>query len=287
MFVQKCYPLKTLCVFRRCGILIKELAYAKINLALDVFQKRSDGYHELKMIMMPIDLHDVLTFENNDQIKLHTNVDIENNAIIKTALMMQKKYHVLKGALISLEKNIPIGAGLAGGSADIAATIRGLNRLWDLNLSIGEMEDIAISLGSDTLFCLHNQTSYVHGRGEHLLFIHTPPIDKIYLIKADIESSTKAVFEKHQLVSKKNTFNRLFKLYINEKYKKFFTKTYNDLTKTSISLYPKLNEIHQKLKKAKVRFLMSGSGSTFYILKFHHEDTDYAQKLREIGLNYI
>ena len=267
--------------------MIKEQAFAKINLALDVYRKREDGYHELKMIMMPIDLHDVITFEENDALVVTSSIHIENNAVIKTAELIKSRYHVLKGANIHVEKHIPIGAGLAGGSADIAATIRGLNQLWELNLSIKDMENIAITLGSDTLFCLHNKTAYVYGRGEHLLFVQNPPIDKIYLIQSAVHASTKVVFENHRLVSKKHTFNRLFKSYINEKYRRFFRKTYNDLTKTTLSIYPELNEIYQKLKKSKIPFMMSGSGSTFYILKFHKDVTNYQAKLDEIGLNYI
>ncbi|MDX9690864.1 MAG: 4-(cytidine 5'-diphospho)-2-C-methyl-D-erythritol kinase [Acholeplasmataceae bacterium] len=267
--------------------MIKEKAYAKINLILDVQGKRFDGYHELKMIMMPIELHDVITFEDSDVISLISNVQINQNAILKTVHLIKERFHINRGAIITLEKNIPIGAGLAGGSADIAATIRGLNQLWNLNLDINDMAKIATELGSDTLFCLYNKTAYVYGRGEHLLFINQPPIDEIFLITSDVEASTKTVFENHQLVSRKNRFNRLFKYYINEKYKKFFAKTYNDLTKTSWSVYPKLEEIAKKIKKARLPFLMTGSGSTFFILKLSHEKVDYKAKIAKMGLNFI
>lgn len=267
--------------------MIKEIAYAKINLTLDVYGKRDDGYHELKMIMIPIELHDVLTFKKADKIELTSNIDIEHNAIVKTANYVKEKYRCPYGANIHLEKHIPIGAGLAGGSADIAATIRGLNQLWELNLGMSDMEEIAISLGSDTLFCLHNKPAYVYGRGEHLLFIQQPPIHKIFLCVSPIQASTKTVFEHHRLVSKKNRFNRLLKLYINDKFKKFFTKTYNDLTKSTLVAYPELNETYLKLKKSKLPFLMTGSGSTFYVIEFSSKQSHYKAKLDEIGLNYI
>ena len=267
--------------------MIKEKAYAKINLALDVFGKREDGYHELKMIMIPIELHDILTFEKSDQIELTSNIYIEQNAIIKTANYIKDKYHYPHGVSIHLDKKIPIGAGLAGGSADIAATIRGLNQLWELNLELNEMEGIAISLGSDTLFCLHNKPAYVYGRGEHLLFIQNPPIQRIFLCVSSVQASTKAVFEKHQLVSKKNRFNRLLKCYINEKFERFFAKTYNDLTKSTLEVYPILNETYQLLKKSKLPFLMTGSGSTFYVAEFLSKQDDYKEKLDKIGLKYI
>ncbi len=225
--------------------MIKELAYAKINLALDVVGKRSDGYHELKMIMIPINLHDVLTFEKDDFIHLDSNLFIENNAILKTAFKMKEQYHVLSGAHIKLTKNIPIGGGLAGGSADIAATIRGLNQLWELNLSLPNMETIALSLGSDTLFCLHNRPAYVHGRGENILFIKTPPIKSIYLFPSPINVSTKKIFENHQISYHIHRFDRLFKRYVNEKYRSFFKRTYNSLTKTTLTCYPELKESYK------------------------------------------
>ena len=95
--------------------MIKEKAYAKINLILDVQGKRFDGYHELKMIMMPIELHDVITFEDSDVISLISNVQINQNAILKTVHLIKERFHINRGAIITLEKNIPIGAGLAGG----------------------------------------------------------------------------------------------------------------------------------------------------------------------------
>ncbi|OHE24802.1 MAG: 4-(cytidine 5'-diphospho)-2-C-methyl-D-erythritol kinase, partial [Tenericutes bacterium GWA2_35_7] len=133
--------------------MIVEKAYAKINIALDVVRKRKDGYHDLKMIMIPLELHDVITFSHHDKdIILNSEVPIENNAIIKTAKLIKSMFDVKQGAIITLEKHIPIGAGLGGGSADIAATIRGLNQLWELDLSTEKQEEIALKLGSDTLF---------------------------------------------------------------------------------------------------------------------------------------
>jgi len=267
--------------------MIKEIAYAKINLTLDVVGKRPDGYHELKMIMIPISLHDVLTFEKADDVTLESNVYIENNAILKTALIMKDQFHVSAGVHIELTKNIPIGGGLAGGSADIAATIRGLNQLWELNLSLPDLEDLALSLGSDTLFCLHNKPAYVHGRGENLLFIQTPPIESIYLYPSSIGVSTKVVFENHQISYNKHRFDRLFKLYLNEKYKTFFNKTYNALTQTTLKCYPELKKQYKTVKKIVHHAIMSGSGSTFYILSFHENDKKLFDKTVKYGIPFI
>ena len=102
--------------------MIRELAHAKINLALDVVKKRKDGFHELQMIMVPINLFDTLEFELADVITLESDVKIENNSVMKAAKLMQTRFKIDQGAKIKLSKKIPIGAGLGGGSADIAAT---------------------------------------------------------------------------------------------------------------------------------------------------------------------
>ncbi|MBN2300077.1 MAG: 4-(cytidine 5'-diphospho)-2-C-methyl-D-erythritol kinase, partial [Acholeplasmataceae bacterium] len=177
--------------------MIKEKAYAKINLTLDVVRKRVDGFHELQMIVIPIELHDTLTFEKSNQVTLESNIEIENNSILKATYLMQKEYNINLGAKIKLNKQIPIGAGLGGGSADIAATLRGLNHLWELNKPLEDLEDLALKLGSDTLFCLYNQPAYVYGRGENLLFIEMPPIEDIYLILSQINVSTANIFKHH------------------------------------------------------------------------------------------
>ena len=266
--------------------MIVEKAYAKINIALDVVRKRKDGYHDLKMIMIPLELHDVITFSHHDKdIILNSEVPIENNAIIKTAKLIKSMFDVKQGAIITLEKHIPIGAGLGGGSADIAATIRGLNQLWELDLSTEKQEEIALKLGSDTLFCLHNTPAYVYGRGENLLFIQTPPIKDIYLFYPDIEVSTKDIFLNHRIDFSPHRFNRLFTLYINEKYDTFFNKTYNVLTPTTQKCHPDFALFLRKVQKINKQAQMSGSGSTVYILTFKENDTKIINKIQKSGLN--
>jgi 4-diphosphocytidyl-2-C-methyl-D-erythritol kinase len=267
--------------------MLKEIANAKINLALDVVGKRLDGYHDLKMIMMPIELHDVLSFESSKEIELISNVQIENNGVLKAAHLMKSHFNIKDGAKITLEKNIPIGAGLGGGSADIAATLRGLARLWKLDVTMKDLKDLALQLGSDTLFCLFNQTAYVYGRGEHILFVKTPPIKNIYLFTSPINVSTKYVFENHKIKSSKHRFDRLFKLYLNEKYHLFIKKTYNDLTVTTLSLYPELKELEKRIRKLRKPYLMSGSGSTFYISSFEEKKNDFIAKLAQNGSIFI
>lgn len=267
--------------------MIKECAYAKVNLALDVVGKREDGYHELKMIMIPIELHDEITFELADDIILKSNIDIPDNGVLKAAYALQKKSRVRAGALITLNKKIPIGAGIAGGSADIAATLRGLSKLWELNLELKDLEEIALSLGSDTLFCLYNRPAYVFGRGEHLLFIHTPPIETIYLFTSPVNVSTGLVFSNHVISHQPKQFDRLFRLYLNDHYRFFFRKTYNHLMKTSLQLYPELDSTWQKIKKISKFSMMSGSGATFFIPVLKGSKSSLKQKIQRLGLETI
>ncbi|MBE0700208.1 MAG: 4-(cytidine 5'-diphospho)-2-C-methyl-D-erythritol kinase [Acholeplasmataceae bacterium] len=261
--------------------MIEEKAHAKINLALDVVRKRKDGFHELKMIMIPVELHDVLRFETHESVFLESNIEIENNAILKATNLMQKTFGIKQGAKITLIKNIPIGAGLGGGSADIAATIRGLNRLWQLNLEMDALEEIAISLGSDTLFCLYERPAFVYGRGEKMLFIERPPIKDIYVFPHQQSVSTKAVFKAHKVTHQAKRFDRLFRLYLNEKYTMFFKSTYNDLAKTTFRVYPEIKKHYKSIRKIDSGAFMSGSGSSMYLLSFSKNIDEMAKKIEK------
>lgn len=264
--------------------MIEERAYAKLNLALDVLKKRMDGYHELNMIMIPIELYDTLYFEPSDTIEVISNIEIKDNAILKAAVLMKEKYQVALGAKITLHKTIPLGAGLAGGSADIAATLRGLNQLWQLNLSLADLEPLALRLGSDTLFCLYNKSAYVYGRGEHLLFIDTFPHVPIYLFFPDLSVSTKTVFEHHQIQAQPQRFQRILSLYINHRFKKMMRRTFNQLLPTTLFCYPELIPYYKKTRQISRNVMMSGSGSTFFLVSFKKNQHKIEEKIAKMGL---
>ena len=147
---------------------------AKINLHLEVIGKREDGFHELAMIMQNIDLSDYLEFQINNEglIKLESDCNdlslSSDNLIVKSANLLRKKSNVDFGANIFLRKNIPIGAGLAGGSSNAAATLIGLNKLWNLNLDQQILCSLASSLGSDIPFFINGGIQLCFGRGEIL-----------------------------------------------------------------------------------------------------------------------
>ena len=146
-------------------------AAAKINLAIDVLRKRPDGYHEVSMIMQSLALYDTITVRAvKGDIKVTSNNDRlpvdEGNIVYKAAEYLKLKYNVKEGALINIEKTIPIAAGLAGGSADAAMTLKLLNNVWDLRLSRNEMLEAGKKLGSDVPFCIQGGTALAEGTGE-------------------------------------------------------------------------------------------------------------------------
>ncbi|MFO8069941.1 MAG: 4-(cytidine 5'-diphospho)-2-C-methyl-D-erythritol kinase [Alkalibacterium sp.] len=177
-----------------------EKAPAKINLCLNVLRKREDGFHEMEMIMTPIDLADRLTFNlRPEEISLDSNSSFmpldERNIVYQTARLLKDTYQVNQGADIFIEKNIPIAAGLGGGSSDAAATLRGLNRLWDLNLTIDQLAHLGIQIGSDVPFCVYNRTAFVSGRGDIVEPIEAFPKAWVILVKPPKGISSWTVFK--------------------------------------------------------------------------------------------
>lgn len=177
-----------------------EKAPAKINLCLNVLRKREDGFHEMEMIMTPIDLADRLTFDlTREVITLDSNSSFmpldERNIVYKTAQLLKSTCKVNAGADIFIEKHIPIAAGLGGGSSDAAATLRGLNRLWELDLTLDELARLGEQIGSDVPFCVYNQTSFVSGRGEIVEPICPFPKAWVVLVKPPKGISSWTVFK--------------------------------------------------------------------------------------------
>ncbi|MBH5320729.1 4-(cytidine 5'-diphospho)-2-C-methyl-D-erythritol kinase [Paenibacillus sp. GSMTC-2017] len=179
---------------------IYEKAPAKINLLLDVLRKRDDGYHEVEMIMTMVDLADRLEMQElpRDTIMLTSQVGYipldEKNLAFQAARLIKERYGVSKGVYIHLDKKIPVAAGLAGGSSDAAAALRGLNRLWGLGISEDELCLLGAELGSDVPFCVTGGTALARGRGEKLEPIHNPPQCWVVLAKPPINVSTADVY---------------------------------------------------------------------------------------------
>ena len=177
---------------------------AKINLHLEVIGKRKDGFHELAMIMQNIDLSDYLEFQINNEglIKLESDCNdlslSSDNLIVKSANLLRKKSNIEFGANIFLRKNIPIGAGLAGGSSNAAATLIGLNKLWNLKIDQKTLCSLASKLGSDIPFFINGGIQLCFGRGEILEKLHSKLEYGVLLLKnPNVSVSTAETYKKY------------------------------------------------------------------------------------------
>ena len=177
-------------------------ALAKINLGLDVIGKREDGYHEVRMIMQTINMYDQLEIEKKDEpgISITTNLPFiptdERNLVYKAAKLLMDEFDIREGITVELQKFIPVAAGMAGGSSDAAATMIGMNRLFNLGLTVKEMMKRAVAIGADVPYCLLRGTALAEGIGEKLRPL--PPCPNCYVLigKPAISVSTKMVYEK-------------------------------------------------------------------------------------------
>ncbi len=176
-------------------------AYAKINLGLDVLRRRADGYHEVKMIMQTVGIYDVLTFAKCKEPGIWLTVNQselpcdKDNLIYKAAMLVMQTYDIKEGVKIELQKNIPIAAGMAGGSTDAAAVFHGLKELFDLPMDIRKMQQLGVKIGADVPYCIVGGTALSEGIGEILTQLPSPPKAYLVIAKPDINVSTKFVYE--------------------------------------------------------------------------------------------
>ena len=175
-------------------------AYAKINIGLDVLRRRADGYHEVKMIMQTVDIYDELVLERRKQPGIELRMDNSelpsggDNLICRAADLLFREKEITGGVNISLTKRIPIAAGMAGGSADAAAALRGVNELFDLGYSQKELQALGVGLGADIPYCLAGGTMLSEGIGEILTPLPAPPAAHLVIAKPDINVSTAFVY---------------------------------------------------------------------------------------------
>ncbi|MEB6215526.1 4-(cytidine 5'-diphospho)-2-C-methyl-D-erythritol kinase [Mammaliicoccus sciuri] len=252
--------------------MIYETAPAKINLTLDTLYKREDGYHEVEMIMTTIDLNDRLTFECRDDGEII--IDVEHNFVpsdhrnlaYKAAKLMQDRYNIEEGVKISLEKSIPISAGLAGGSSDAAATFRGLNELWGINESLETLSELASEIGSDISFCIYGKTALCQGRGEKITHLPKPPSAWVVIAKPDIGVSTPEIYGALDLENKDEVQTQAcLKAIENNDYATMCQSLGNSLEKVTMQLYPEVEKLKNTMSNTGVdAALMSGSGPTIY-----------------------
>lgn len=259
----------------RLKLLVK--APAKINLSLDVLGKRQDGYHEVKMIMTTIDLADRLELtelaEDRIEILSHNRYvpDDQRNLAYQAAKLLKEKFNVKKGVSITIEKTIPVAAGLAGGSSDAAATLRGLNKLWNLGLTIDELAELGVEIGSDVSFCVYGGTAIATGRGEKIEHIKTPPSCWVILAKPHIGVSTADVYGNLKLnrVTHPNV-DKMVDVINSGDYKGICDTVGNVLEDVTFGMHPEVARIKSQMKRFGAdAVLMSGSGPTVFGLVHH------------------
>ena len=264
---------------------MKERAFAKINLCLDVVRRREDGYHELNMIMVPIDFYDVVEINIADEMSLKTNAGYlpidEKNTVIKAIQVLREEYGFEENFEIILTKHIPTQAGLAGGSADGAAAMRIVKKLLNLEIDDNKMNELAKKVGADVPFCIHSRPAVVTGIGENLEYFDLESDFIVFLVKPNRGVSTKMAFE--QLNFEKCTHpdaQAMKKALIEQDYEAVLNQLGNSLEESAYRLVPQIASIRKEL----LNFgfdgaLMSGSGSTVFGITKNEALADRAVKV--------
>ena len=246
-------------------------AHAKVNLTLDVLGKRPDGFHEVAMLMQAVELHDTLHIS-----PIESGIELtcdraglpcdKTNLAFRAAELMCGEYGK-SGVRIHLEKRIPIAAGLAGGSTDAAAVIKGLNALWELALPAERLEEMAACLGSDVPFCLWGGLAKAVGRGEILQPLPDSQNWGVVLVKPEFEVSTAWVYGNFSgdRVKRRPDETRILEALSNKNLAGVSAELVNVLETVTIAKYPELETLKEKLLKAGAAgVLMSGSGPTVF-----------------------
>jgi 4-diphosphocytidyl-2-C-methyl-D-erythritol kinase len=277
-------------ISERKGVAVLARAPAKVNLFLEVLRKRPDGYHEIATLMVAVSLYDTLEFTEEESGRLELTCDEPSlscgpdNLVWRAAELLRQRYGVSRGARIRLTKRIPLAAGLAGGSSDAAATLAGLNRLWDLGLSRPELATRAAELGSDVAFFFATPAAWCTGRGE--IVTPTPLGKPLHLLLAcpDAGLATADVYRGVTLPDKPLDGQAIRQALAGGDLREVGRELYNRLQPAAEKLCPEVVETYARLGKGgALGRLMSGSGtSVFALCAGRREAVDSARRLREL-----
>lgn len=272
-------------------------ALAKINLGLDVLRRKEDGYHEVKMIMQTIHLHDQIHIKKieEDEIKIRTNLyylpNNENNLAYKAAKLLKDEFDLPGGVSIQLKKVIPVAAGMAGGSSDAAAVLFGMNKMYGLKLSMQELMDRGVKLGADVPYCIMRGTALAEGIGEKLTKLPAMPKCHILIAKPPINVSTKFVYENLHANDLKPEDHPNVDIQIEAleegNLEKLVANMGNVLERVTVPEYPVINEIKQMMVDCgALGSMMSGSGPTvFGIFTNYVQAQEAYKKIEQSGLS--
>jgi 4-diphosphocytidyl-2-C-methyl-D-erythritol kinase len=252
--------------------IISRKAYAKINLGLDVVRRLPNGYHEVRMIMQNVGIYDVLTFAKAEEGILlqvdNQEVPVDgNNLICKAAKLLLETAGIQGGVRITLEKNIPIAAGMAGGSTDAAAAFLGINELYEIGYDIEQLKALGVKIGADVPYCIQGGTALAEGIGEVLSELPAPPACHLLVAKPDINVSTKFVYENLRAneLEYHPDIDGMIKALDSGDLKGITDRLGNVLETVTVPAYPIIQKIKDVMLAAGAEnALMSGSGPTVF-----------------------
>ncbi len=269
---------------------LKLISHAKVNLTLDVLGKRDDNYHNVEMIMQTIDLSDKLSF-----IKIKEGIEIltnnpqlpvgEDNLIYQAASLLFNEFNLNGGLKIELNKEIPIAAGLAGGSSNAAATLVAINKLWDLGLTTEELVIRGKELGADVPFCIEGGTKLATGIGTELEAL--PEVPELYLIVVNppLEVSTARVYGELDINKRESQIqtDKVIKELKRRDEKLIVDNMANLLEGVTLNMYPQVLDLKIKVEELTQKALMAGSGPTILgFVKDSKEAKQIKSKLHSI-----
>lgn len=251
-------------------------AYAKVNLALDVLRRRENGYHDVRMIMQNLDIYDELEFTvDEDTDKRHISItanreDIptdERNLIHKAILLMFDEYDINASINVRLIKNIPVEAGMAGGSTDCAAALKAVNILFDLKLDEKKLMELGVRLGADVPFCIMARTALSEGIGEILTPMNSLPACYVLVAKPPVNVSTKMVYTNLRVneLERHPDISDMIKGLDSGNLELIANCMENVLETVTVNMYPEIENIKSIMKEyGALNAIMSGSGPTVF-----------------------
>ena len=269
-------------------------ALAKINLGLDVLRRREDGYHEVKMIMQTISLHDDLEIRRikTPEIQVKTNLYYlptnENNLVYKAAKLLMDEFGIKEGVAIQLKKRIPVAAGMAGGSTDGAAVLWGMNQMYGLGLSRQELMERGVKLGADVPYCVQRGTALAEGIGERLSVLPSMPKCTILIAKPGISVSTKFVYENlhaNDLKPEQHPdVDSMIEAMKEKNLDLLCERMGNVLETVTIPAYPVIQEIKEHMMTCGAAgAMMSGSGPT--VFGIFHSPVQAKAAMKDLKVN--
>lgn len=246
--------------------MIKKNAHAKLNLSLDVTGKRENGYHDIKSLMVMTDLCDEMIFSKSERLEIipEFSFDLKSNLIYKAYELLKNKVGYDLPFKVEIKKNIPIAAGLAGGTSNGAACLYALNDLYDLNIPRAELIEMSKGLGADFTYMMTGGSKIAKGIGDILEGVDPIELDHVLIINPGYGVSTKEVYQKIKIDKERIDFSKILEGLYELDIEKLNFYLRNKMEDVVFSLHPDLLDIKNKLRAFNSAPLMSGSGATIF-----------------------